>query len=41
MDLEMPNMDGLTFVREIASLETPGRMAGHLPVIAVTANVRG
>lgn len=45
MDLEMPNMDGLTCVREIRKMEAGGRMViagkeGHVPVIAVTANVR-
>ncbi|OIW32623.1 hypothetical protein CONLIGDRAFT_572111 [Coniochaeta ligniaria NRRL 30616] len=40
MDLEMPNMDGLTCVREIRKMEDEGRIARHVPVIAVTANVR-
>jgi PAS domain S-box-containing protein len=40
MDLEMPNMDGLTCVREIRKMEESGRINGHVPVIAVTANVR-
>jgi PAS domain S-box-containing protein len=40
MDLEMPNMDGLTCVREIRKMEDEGRISGHVPVIAVTANVR-
>lgn len=40
MDLEMPNMDGLTCVREIRKMEDDGRISGHVPVIAVTANVR-
>lgn len=40
MDLEMPNMDGLTCVRAIRRMEADGAVAGHVPVIAVTANVR-
>ncbi|KAH8682652.1 aerobic respiration control sensor protein arcB [Xylariales sp. PMI_506] len=40
MDLEMPNMDGLTCVREIRKLEELGVIDRHVPVIAVTANVR-
>ncbi|KAH8197320.1 hypothetical protein TruAng_008524 [Truncatella angustata] len=40
MDLEMPNMDGLTCVREIRRMEHSGEIHGHVPVIAVTANVR-
>lgn len=40
MDLEMPNMDGLTCVREIRLMEASGEVRGHVPVIAVTANVR-
>ncbi|KAI1850884.1 hypothetical protein JX266_003549 [Neoarthrinium moseri] len=40
MDLEMPNMDGLTCVREIRKMEGTGEISGHVPVIAVTANVR-
>ncbi|KAB5576370.1 hypothetical protein GE09DRAFT_954411 [Coniochaeta sp. 2T2.1] len=40
MDLEMPNMDGLTCVREIRKMEDEGKVQGHVPVIAVTANVR-
>lgn len=40
MDLEMPNMDGLTCVREIRRMEASGEVRGHVPVIAVTANVR-
>ncbi|KAH7313750.1 aerobic respiration control sensor protein arcB [Stachybotrys elegans] len=40
MDLEMPNMDGLTCVREIRRMEDTGAIAAHVPVIAVTANVR-
>lgn len=41
MDWEMPVMDGLTAVREIRKMERDGGpLSGHLPVIAVTANVR-
>lgn len=42
MDLEMPNMDGLTCVREIRKMEAQGSILGgsRVPVIAVTANVR-
>jgi len=42
MDLEMPNMDGLTCVREIRKMEAEGRMLNgkKVPVVAVTANVR-
>ncbi|KAF2436260.1 aerobic respiration control sensor protein arcB [Tothia fuscella] len=40
MDLEMPNMDGLTCVREIRKMQNGGVVQGHVPVIAVTANVR-
>ncbi|KAK5653614.1 hypothetical protein OQA88_8643 [Cercophora sp. LCS_1] len=40
MDLEMPNMDGLTCVREIRKMQSDGKIEKHVPVIAVTANVR-
>ncbi|KAH6685941.1 aerobic respiration control sensor protein arcB [Plectosphaerella plurivora] len=40
MDLEMPNMDGLTCVGEIRRMEAEGAITLHVPVIAVTANVR-
>ena len=40
MDLEMPVMGGLETVRNIRKLEQEGSIIGHLPVIAVTANVR-
>ncbi|KAK2609179.1 hypothetical protein QQS21_002261 [Conoideocrella luteorostrata] len=40
MDLEMPNMDGLTCVREIRAMQGRREIASHVPVIAVTANVR-
>jgi CheY-like chemotaxis protein len=40
MDLEMPEMDGLTCVRRIREMEANGKVRGHVPTIAVTANVR-
>jgi CheY-like chemotaxis protein len=40
MDLEMPEMDGLTCVSHIRQMEKEGKIKGHVPVIAVTANVR-
>jgi CheY-like chemotaxis protein len=40
MDLEMPEMDGLTCVRRIREMEQSGQIRGHVPTIAVTANVR-
>ncbi|GAB7364698.1 hypothetical protein MBLNU230_g5499t1 [Neophaeotheca triangularis] len=40
MDQEMPVMDGLTCTRRIRELEKEGRLTGHIPIIAVTANAR-
>ncbi|KAH6866299.1 hypothetical protein BKA58DRAFT_387752 [Alternaria rosae] len=40
MDWEMPVMDGLTCVRNIRELQKEGVVRAHVPVIAVTANVR-
>ncbi|KAF2142924.1 uncharacterized protein K452DRAFT_226207 [Aplosporella prunicola CBS 121167] len=40
MDWEMPVMDGLTCVRAIRQLQKEGTVDGHVPIIAVTANVR-
>ncbi len=41
MDLEMPEMDGLTCVRKIRELQADGVLTRHVPLIAVTANGRG
>lgn len=40
MDLEMPIMDGLTCCRRIRDLQREGKIKGHVPIIAVTANAR-
>lgn len=40
MDLEMPRMNGLDCVRRIREMQADGSVVGHVPVIAVTANVR-
>jgi PAS domain S-box-containing protein len=40
MDQNMPEMDGLTCVKRIREMEQQGELIGHVPVIAVTANVR-
>lgn len=40
MDQEMPVMDGLTCTKEIRDMERDGRLRGHVPIIAVTANAR-
>ena len=40
MDQEMPVMDGLTCTRKIRGLEAEGKLTGHVPIIAVTANAR-
>lgn len=40
MDMEMPVMDGLSCVKRIRELEHNGSIVSHIPVIAVTANVR-
>ncbi|KAF2639814.1 aerobic respiration control sensor protein arcB [Massarina eburnea CBS 473.64] len=40
MDWEMPDMDGLTCVGRIREMERDGIIRDHVPVIAVTANVR-
>ncbi|CAO2651809.1 Nn.00g000920.m01.CDS01 [Neocucurbitaria sp. VM-36] len=41
MDLEMPEMDGLTCCKRIREMEREGKLSAHVPIIAVTANVRG
>jgi CheY-like chemotaxis protein len=40
MDQEMPVMDGLTCTKRIRELENEGKLTGHIPIIAVTANAR-
>lgn len=40
MDLEMPVMNGLECCACIRSLELEGQITKHLPIIAITANVR-
>ena len=40
LDLEMPTMDGLTCIRHIREQQLSGKIIGHIPVIAVTANAR-
>lgn len=40
MDIEMPIMDGLQCTKEIRLLQSKGVIAGHVPVIATTANAR-
>ena len=40
MDQEMPVMDGLTCTKRIRELEKEGKLTGHIPIIAVTANAR-
>ncbi|OCL02455.1 hypothetical protein AOQ84DRAFT_182167 [Glonium stellatum] len=40
MDWEMPVMDGLAAVKRIRQLQDDGTLKTHVPVIAVTANVR-
>ena len=38
MDCQMPEMDGFTASREIRRRESTGQLAGHHPIIALTAN---
>ena len=38
MDMQMPEMDGLAATREIRRIETTQPGAGHLPIVAMTAN---
>lgn len=40
LDLEMPIMDGWACAREIRQRQQEGRVGGHVPIIAVTANAR-
>ena len=40
MDLEMPIMGGLECSRTIRDLQKAGRIRGHIPIIAVSANAR-
>ncbi|KAF2628390.1 aerobic respiration control sensor protein arcB [Macroventuria anomochaeta] len=40
MDWEMPEMNGLECAREIRRMQAEGEIQGHVPIIAVTANVR-
>lgn len=40
MDVEMPLMDGLTATTEIRTWEAAGKISGHIPIIAVSANAR-
>jgi CheY-like chemotaxis protein len=40
MDLEMPEMDGLTCCKRIREMEASGELTKHVPIIAVTANIR-
>jgi CheY-like chemotaxis protein len=41
IDCEMPEMDGLTCCRKIRDMERSGVVSEHVPIIAVTANIRG
>ncbi|KAF9692698.1 hypothetical protein EKO04_009188 [Ascochyta lentis] len=41
MDWEMPEMNGLECAREIRRMQDDGEIRGYVPIIAVTANVRG
>jgi CheY-like chemotaxis protein len=40
LDIEMPVMDGIECITRIRTLEKNGTLLGHVPTIAVTANVR-
>ncbi|KAF1359731.1 CheY-like protein [Lizonia empirigonia] len=40
MDWEMPEMNGLECAREIRRMQADGEIERHVPIIAVTANVR-
>lgn len=41
MDCEMPEMDGLTCCSKIREMEQHSEVTRHVPIIAVTANIRG
>ncbi|RYN90923.1 hypothetical protein AA0119_g10946 [Alternaria tenuissima] len=41
IDCEMPEMDGLTCCRKIRQMEQRKEVSKHIPIIAVTANIRG
>jgi CheY-like chemotaxis protein len=40
MDIEMPVMNGLQCTKQIRLLQDEGVIAGHIPIIATTANAR-
>ncbi|KAH8900446.1 hypothetical protein GQ53DRAFT_128251 [Thozetella sp. PMI_491] len=40
MDIEMPVMDGITCVKQIRALQRSGEIVRHVPILAVSANVR-
>lgn len=40
MDIEMPVMDGIQCTKQIRMWQNDGIIAGHLPIIATTANAR-
>jgi len=41
MDIEMPEMDGLTATRKIREFQRESTLSGSFPIIAITANARG
>jgi CheY-like chemotaxis protein len=41
MDWEMPEMDGIMCTKCIRKMEANDELTGHVPIIGVTANVRG
>lgn len=40
MDVEMPVLNGLDSARRIRQLQKEGKVKGHVPIIAITANAR-